>query len=63
MNPQQILCEMLADEKIYTYVPSDDSSYEPNQNILHGKVVFSSYHQAKGLESKIVIVMCFDNSY
>lgn len=34
-----------------------------NENVMSGKVVFTTFHQAKGRERKIVIVFGFDESY
>jgi hypothetical protein len=44
------------------YVPSSDDE-KIDSDILKGKLVFSTFHQAKGLERKIVIVYNFDDSY
>jgi DNA polymerase III epsilon subunit-like protein len=44
------------------YVPiSDDEKID--EDILKNKLVFSTFHQVKGLERKVVIVFCFDESY
>jgi len=44
------------------YVPtSDDDTLK--DKIMKGKVVFSSFHQSKGLERKIVFVMSFSMSF
>lgn len=44
------------------YVPvSDDEILD--KDILEGKIVFSTFHQTKGLERKIIIIFNFDNSY
>ncbi len=44
------------------YVPiSDDEVLD--KDILVGKLVFSTFHQTKGLERKVVVVFHFDNSY
>ena len=44
------------------YVPhSDDEKIDAD--ILKGKLVFSTFHQVKGLERKIVLIMGFDSSY
>lgn len=44
------------------YMPSDDSR-SLDEDILRGKLVFSTFHQAKGLERKCVIVLGFDATY
>lgn len=49
-------------ENIPVYVPiGDDTTLD--SDVLEGKLVFSSFHQVKGLERKVVIVFNFDNSY
>ena len=47
---------------IPVYVPSSDDE-KIDSDILKNKLVFSTFHQAKGLERKIVIVYNFDESY
>ena len=44
------------------YVPVSDEE-KLDKDILNNKMVFSTFHQVKGLERKIVIVYNFDNSY
>jgi hypothetical protein len=58
--------ENMIKEKYHNTVPvfvpgSDDT--ELDESVMKDKVVFSSFHQAKGLERKAVIVMGFDASY
>lgn len=45
------------------YVPASDNDIRPSDEVTKGKIIFSTYHQAKGLERKVVIVMGFDESY
>lgn len=47
---------------INVYVPTSDDE-EIDKTIIENKIVFSTFHQTKGLERKIVIVFNFDNSY
>jgi hypothetical protein len=47
---------------INVYVPTSDEE-EIDKTIIENKIVFSTFHQTKGLERKIVIVFNFDNSY
>lgn len=49
-------------ENIPVYVPTGDDT-KLDSDILEGKLVFSTFHQVKGLERKVVIVFNFDNSY
>ena len=52
-------------KKKSVYVPNSDSDTTFNNSDLDidNKIVFLSFHQAKGLERKVVIVFNFDNSY
>lgn len=47
---------------INIFIPSSDDSPIVNEDV-EGKVVFCTYHKAKGLERKIIIVLGFDMSY
>jgi hypothetical protein len=47
---------------IPVYVPASDEE-KLDEEVLENKLVFSTYHQAKGLERKVVIVYGFDSSY
>ena len=47
---------------ISIYVPCSDEE-KLDEDILKNKLVFSSFHQAKGLERKVVIIFGFDESY
>jgi hypothetical protein len=51
--------------KIPIYVSNDteDISSLEKQDIINNKLVFTTFHQTKGLERKVVIVMNFDYSY
>ena len=48
--------------KIPIYIPSDDE-VELKDGLTDGKTVFSSFHQSKGLERKVVICLGIDESY
>lgn len=48
--------------QIPIYVPSSDEE-QLDESIINNKLLFSTFHQAKGLERKIAIVFGFDNSY
>jgi len=61
-SPVRILANKLTEEKIPIYVPTNDEEHL-DEDILQGKIVFSSFHQVKGLERPVVIVFGFDNSY
>jgi hypothetical protein len=44
------------------FVPASDDS-KIDQDVIKNKLVFSTFHQSKGLERKIVIVYGFEDSY
>jgi len=44
------------------FVPNSDED-RLDHSILQGKMVFSTFHQVKGLERKVVLVFGFDDSY
>lgn len=48
--------------KLLVYVPSNDDQ-RLDDDIIRHKIVFSSFHQSKGLERKHVIIIGFDESY
>jgi len=62
MNPIKILENMLVKGGVPVYVPMSDDS-ELKDEVLTGKVVFSSFHQSKGLERKVVFVLTFNDGY
>jgi hypothetical protein len=47
---------------ILVYVPSSDDE-KLDEKILKDKLIFSTFHQTKGLERKVVIIFNFDSSY
>lgn len=49
-------------KNIPVYVPISDEE-KLDEEILRNKLVFSTFHQAKGLERKAVMVFNFDDSY
>jgi hypothetical protein len=57
-NVANLLCDM----NIPVFKPSSDRG-ELDENIIKGKICFSTFYQAKGIERKIVIVCMFDSSY
>ena len=62
IKPVQILANALTKNNIPIYVPNSDDK-ELDKDELIGKIVFSTFHQAKGRERKITIVYNFDESY
>lgn len=47
---------------ILVYIPTSDDE-KMDEDIVKGKLVFSTFHQTKGLERKVVIIFNFDESY
>ena len=47
---------------IAVFVPVSDEE-RLDSDVIQGKMTFSTFHQAKGLERKVVLVFCFDDSY
>jgi len=44
------------------YIPISDEE-KMSKEVIENKLVFSTFHQAKGLERKVVIILNFDDSY
>lgn len=61
-SPIRHFANSLAYMRNNIYIPASDDS-QLDEKTLHNKVVFSSFHQAKGLERKAVILFGFDVSY
>lgn len=47
---------------VMVYVPTNDDE-KLDEELLEGKIIFSTFHQVKGLERKVVIIFNFDDSY
>lgn len=61
-SPVRKVANYLSGLKIPIHVPGSDD--EPlDEDVLRGKVVFSTFHQVKGLERKIIFLFGFDMSY
>jgi len=45
------------------FVSTSDDSPSPSEKVIKGKILICTYHQAKGLERKVVFVVGFDYSY
>lgn len=61
-NPARKLANRLSKEGVPIYVPASDEE-RIDEDILRGKLVFSTFHQVKGLERKVIIVLNFDQTY
>jgi nucleoside-triphosphatase THEP1 len=54
--------KIIAKLKAPVFVPSGDDE-RINNDIIAGKIVFTTFHQSKGLERKVVIIFGFDDSF
>jgi hypothetical protein len=61
-SPVRKLANTLTSHSLPIYVPTNDEE-RLDEDILKGKIVFSTFHQVKGLERKVVLVFNFDNGY
>ena len=62
-SPVRLLANLVSTLlQIPIFVPLNDHD-KLDDDIVKGKMVFSTFHQVKGLERKVVIVMGFDDSY
>jgi len=61
-NPVKRLENELVKQGFPCYVPFSDDE-ELKEQVLHGKIVFSSFHQSKGLERKYVFILSFSASF
>jgi superfamily I DNA/RNA helicase len=61
-SPIRVLANSLSKINIPIYVPTDDDE-RLDEEIIKNKIVFSTFHQVKGLERKNVIVYGFDDKY
>jgi thymidine kinase len=62
MNPVKKFENLLVRMGIPCYVPLSDDE-ELRDDVVREKVVFSSFHQSKGLERKVVITMSFSTAF
>ena len=61
-SPIRRLANKLTKLNVPIYIPGNDNE-SLDDDILKGKLVFSTFHQVKGLERKRVVVFGFDESY
>jgi hypothetical protein len=61
-SPVRQLANILSKNNIPIYVPLSDEE-KIDDDIIKGKITFSTYHQSKGLERKVVIIYGIDESY
>ena len=60
--PVNKLENLLVEEDIKCFVPTSDEG-DMNDDVMEGKVVFSSIHQSKGRERKVVVLFGFDSGW
>lgn len=60
--PPRLLANSLSDDGIPIFVSSNDEE-KIDEDIIKGKIVFSTYHQTKGLERPVVFVYNFSAGY
>ena len=61
-SPVKKLANSLSSNGINIYMPLSDKE-KLDEDIISNKLVFSSFHQVKGLERKVIIVFSFDKGY
>lgn len=61
-NPVKKLENLLVQQNIPVYFSRSDED-GIDEDIIKGKIVFTTFHQSKGRERKIVFVFGFENSY
>ena len=62
VSPVRNLANKLTEIGIPIYVPTNDEE-KLDESLLIGKIVFSTFHQVKGLERPYVMVFGFDQKY
>lgn len=60
--PVRQLANNISAQGVQIFVPTDDST-APSDDEIRGKLVFSTFHQVKGLERPAVLVFGVDRSY
>lgn len=58
----KLLENYLVKKRYHVYTPSNDED-KLDLDVIKNKIVFSSFHQSKGMQRKYVIVFNFDKSY
>lgn len=61
-SPVKQLANSLSNMKISLYVSKNDEE-KIDEDIIKGKLVITTFHQAKGLERKFVFIFGFDDTY
>ena len=61
-SPLQVLENVLCENGVPVFISSSDYG-GVNEDVIAGKVLFSTIHVSKGLERKLVVVFSFEKSY
>jgi hypothetical protein len=61
-TPARVLANKLTELGVPVFVPNTDEE-KLDEEVIKGKIVFSTFHQSKGCERKVVLVYCFDEFY
>tara|TARA_B100001094_G_scaffold333212_1_gene409543 strand:+ start:9968 stop:12223 length:2256 start_codon:yes stop_codon:yes gene_type:complete len=61
-SPLRVLAQLVGTLNVPIFVPANDED-KLDDDIIKGKIVFSTYHSTKGLERDNVFVFNFDESY
>ena len=61
-SPVRVLANRLTEKGVPIYVPTSDEE-KLDEEVLHHKIVFSTFHQVKGLERAVVLVFDFSENY
>lgn len=62
-NPICRLANLITDHTNFPIYISNNEDEKANEKELEGKIAFLTFHQSKGLERKVVIILGFDMSY
>jgi hypothetical protein len=61
-SPVRVLANRLTEKGVSIYVPTSDDE-KLDEEVLKNKIVFSTFHQVKGLERAVVLVFDFSENY
>lgn len=61
-SPARVLANRLTKQNIPIFVPNTDDE-KMDEEVMRGKIVFSTFHQVKGCQRKVVLVFGFDDFY
>jgi DNA polymerase III delta prime subunit len=61
-SPVKILANALSQNGVNIYIPVNDDE-KLDEDIIRNKLVFSSFHQVKGLERAVIVIFYFDKGY